>query len=69
MYNYALNYSKDVYVFLGHNKDDCFENIITNIINKKNYENLSGMMKFTKISTIQFSLFYLICQKMKQVWY
>ena len=52
MYNYALNYSKDVYVFLGHNKDDCFENIITNIINKKNYENLSGMMKFTKMDKI-----------------
>jgi len=30
-------------VVLGHNKDDCFENIITNISSKKNYENLCGM--------------------------
>lgn len=37
------------YVLLGHNKDDCFENIITNIGNKNNYDNLSGM---TILSTI-----------------
>jgi tRNA(Ile)-lysidine synthetase-like protein len=33
----------DPFVALGHNKDDCFENIITNIIQKKNYNNLYGM--------------------------
>jgi tRNA(Ile)-lysidine synthetase-like protein len=31
------------YVVLGHNADDCFENIMTNIASKKNYENLNGM--------------------------
>jgi len=30
-------------VFLGHNKDDCFENILTNITSKSHYENLLGM--------------------------
>ena len=48
IYEYGLNFSKDVYVLLGHNKDDCFENIITNISSRKNYDNLSGMTTFTK---------------------
>lgn len=30
-------------VVLGHNHDDCVENIFTNIINKNKYENLYGM--------------------------
>lgn len=38
----------DYAVVLGHNKDDCFENIITNISMKTNYNNLSG----TTISSI-----------------
>tara|TARA_B000000437_G_scaffold180875_1_gene136916 strand:- start:3296 stop:4897 length:1602 start_codon:yes stop_codon:yes gene_type:complete len=54
MYKYAYLYSNDIYVLLGHNKDDCFENIITNIINKKNYDNLSGMDYITKIDGINF---------------
>lgn len=30
-------------VILGHNSDDCFENILTNITKKSKYENLFGM--------------------------
>ena len=54
MYRYGYLYSNNLYVLLGHNKDDCFENIITNIINKKNYDNLSGMNYLTKIDDIHF---------------
>ena len=31
------------FVVLGHNQDDCFENILTNISHKSKYENLFGM--------------------------
>jgi len=31
-------------VILGHNKDDCLENILTNITNNSKYENLKGML-------------------------
>lgn len=54
MYRYGYLDSNNLYVLLGHNKDDCFENIITNIINKKNYDNLSGMNYLTKIDDIHF---------------
>lgn len=54
MYKYGYIYSNNFYVLLGHNKDDCFENIITNIINKKNYDNLSGMNYLTKIDNIDY---------------
>ena len=30
-------------VAMGHNQDDCFENILTNICQKQKYENLCGM--------------------------
>ena len=30
-------------VILGHNSDDCFENILTNICNKEKYDNLKGI--------------------------
>lgn len=30
-------------VILGHNHDDCFENILTNVCHKSKYENLRGM--------------------------
>ena len=30
-------------VILGHNKDDCLENIFTNIANKTKYDDLRGM--------------------------
>lgn len=33
-------------ILLGHNKDDCFENIITNIKKGINYNNLNGMSTY-----------------------
>jgi|TARA_B110000285_G_scaffold234943_1_gene313798 tRNA(Ile)-lysidine synthetase-like protein len=45
---------KPAYILLGHNKNDCFENIITNIGNKNNYENLSGMLTLSTIDNLQF---------------
>ena len=36
-------------IILGHNNDDCFENILTNIKDKKNYDNLNGMDFMTEI--------------------
>lgn len=41
-------------VVLGHNKDDCFENIITNISLKNHYSNLSGISKLCVIDEINF---------------
>jgi tRNA(Ile)-lysidine synthase TilS/MesJ len=41
--------TKILNVMLGHNQDDCFENIITNIANKAKYENLNGMENITKL--------------------
>lgn len=35
-------------IILGHNKDDAIENIFSNIIKSKNYENLYGMEKIQK---------------------
>ena len=36
--------TKDEYIIaLGHNRDDCIENIFTNIIRNKNYDILKGM--------------------------
>jgi len=34
-------------IFLAHNKDDCEENIITNIRKQRSYENLRGMSTFS----------------------
>jgi tRNA(Ile)-lysidine synthetase-like protein len=53
----ANKYFDDIdntYIVLGHNKDDCFENILTNINYKKNYNNLCGMSVHTKIENINF---------------
>ena len=53
MYNLQKE-NDDIYVLLGHNKDDCFENIITNITNKSCYDNLSGMETLKIIDDINF---------------
>jgi tRNA(Ile)-lysidine synthetase-like protein len=42
----------ETYVMLGHNKDDCFENILTNIAMKNNYNNLNGVERLTKVKGI-----------------
>lgn len=38
----SINKEKTL-VILGHNNDDCFENILTNIANSNKYNNLKGM--------------------------
>lgn len=51
---YRQNITNDkTYVLLGHNKDDCFENILTNISNKSNYDNLTGMEILKEIDGIK----------------
>jgi tRNA(Ile)-lysidine synthetase-like protein len=42
-YGIYLKVDINPYVILGHNQDDCFENILTNISHKSKYENLNGM--------------------------
>lgn len=42
------------YVILGHNEDDCFENILTNICHQNKYDNLEGMKPIMEIDGIQF---------------
>ena len=52
---YRLNIKNDsTYILLGHNKDDCFENVLTNISNKSNYNNLCGMEVLKDIQGIMF---------------
>jgi tRNA(Ile)-lysidine synthetase-like protein len=48
-YGTYLNVEKNPHVILGHNLDDCFENILTNISHKCKYENLLGMELLSKI--------------------
>lgn len=45
---------RDYIVLLGHNKDDCFENILTNISTKKHYDNLSGISVLSIVENICF---------------
>jgi tRNA(Ile)-lysidine synthetase-like protein len=42
------------HVFLGHNNDDRFENIMTNIVSQSHYDNLTGMDIVQNISSIEF---------------
>lgn len=42
------------YVFMGHNQDDCFENILTNISDCHKYDNLNGMEQLQQIYDICF---------------
>ena len=48
------NTSVEPNVLLGHNNDDCFENILTNISSKSHLENLTGMTRTTIIDGINF---------------
>lgn len=41
-------------VALGHNKDDCFENILTNITSQCKYDNLNGMDIWSEQDNITF---------------
>jgi len=41
-------------VILGHNQDDCFENILTNLCHQHKYENLKGMHDIQTVDGITF---------------
>lgn len=47
-------YDTSSVIMMGHNKDDCFENILTNINLKKNYNNLTGMERLSEVDNITF---------------
>lgn len=54
-YHYAKKYvdnGLDYVVVLGHNKNDAFENILTNIESKNKFDNLTGMDRSSIISGI-----------------
>jgi tRNA(Ile)-lysidine synthetase-like protein len=48
-YNLYTNITQPstAHVILGHNQDDCFENILTNITSSQKYDNLIGMTPIT----------------------
>jgi tRNA(Ile)-lysidine synthetase-like protein len=48
-YKTYINVDREAYVILGHNQDDCFENILTNISHKAKYDNLYGMSLISPI--------------------
>lgn len=50
-----LQFTTDVpKVLLGHNQDDTFENILTNLSNKSHYDNLRGMTEIQVVDDIMF---------------
>lgn len=42
------------YVLMGHNEDDCLENILTNLCHQHKYENLRGMNSYQMVNEIGF---------------
>jgi len=52
--NVSIMENINLNVLMGHNRDDCFENILTNITNKSKYENLLGMEINSIIDNITF---------------
>ncbi len=53
-YNSYRKIDKNPIVVLGHNKDDCLENILTNVAYNNKYDNLTGIELKTKIDDITF---------------
>lgn len=49
-----INGFSEINVIMGHNRDDCFENIITNLVDKSKYDNLLGMQFISAIKNISF---------------
>ena len=47
-FNCYKKFDKHPIVILGHNKDDCFENILTNIAYNSKYDNLKGIEEYCK---------------------
>ena len=50
----AATFSALPTVMLGHNKDDCLENLFTNVAHKAHYDNLLGMTEISSQDGIQF---------------
>lgn len=50
----SVSHDKEFQVILGHNQDDSFENIMTNIAQKNKYENLIGMSSISVQDMITF---------------
>ena len=53
-YKLVWDAESPVYVILGHNRDDIFENIMTNIAQKTKYDALDGMSSDQVIDNIRF---------------
>lgn len=53
-FNTYKSVSNNPIVILGHNKDDAFENILTNITYNCKYNNLKGMQEYSKNDNIVF---------------
>jgi len=53
-FNCYKKFDKQPTVILGHNKDDCFENILTNIAYNSKYDNLRGIEYSVIIDNINF---------------
>lgn len=49
-----INNFENVNIIMGHNKDDCFENVVTNITDRCKYENLKGMESISIINNLTF---------------
>jgi tRNA(Ile)-lysidine synthetase-like protein len=45
---FKVELESNPWITMGHNQDDCFENIITNICNKQKYEELDGMLEVSE---------------------
>lgn len=56
-------------VILGHNKDDCFENILTNMTKCTKYENLLGMDSVSKKDNVVFLRPFLTVSKAELIEY
>lgn len=54
VWSYYLTYPDFPKVLLGHNQDDCLENILTNVLHKSKHENLQGMYSQQVIDNIIF---------------
>lgn len=52
-------------VLLGHNEDDCFENILTNTTQKAKYDDLRGMKKWSEQDGVRFFRPMLVIPKKK----
>lgn len=53
-FNLYKKFGINAQIIMGHNKCDCFENIMTNLAHKNKYDNLYGMDFYIKLDNINF---------------